>query len=303
MNVQEYRQLLAENTALGNLLQQIPASSVIERIGLEARKKKIEDQLASRPAPGREPARAVLTFAGRPIVRSHGMFAEFGAEAVNAFSKAVAAIGAGLSGSLRSYVTSRHREDYRLLITGTAVGSFGFELEEASDESIASSGESLVDSALEQTKKVMEASLGSDDDLTDAISDTDPRALEALRRFVGVLADQDAVCALEYKGDVFRFRDVGQVRLCENRLHEDNIHEEERLLAGRLLGVLPIRRTFEFQVDKTGEIISGRIGAQIEDARELNALVDEPVELRIHARRAGTGRPRFTLLEFVEDLK
>jgi hypothetical protein len=54
MNTQEYRQLLAEKTSLERLLKQLPESSVIERMGLEARKQGIEETLASQPTPTRE---------------------------------------------------------------------------------------------------------------------------------------------------------------------------------------------------------------------------------------------------------
>ena len=79
MNIQEYHQLQADRATLEILLDQLPASSVIERIGLEARKREIENALASQAAPTREPIRTRLTFSGKPIVGSHGMFAEFGA--------------------------------------------------------------------------------------------------------------------------------------------------------------------------------------------------------------------------------
>ena len=36
MNLQEYRQLLAEKSTLVSLLEQLPESSIIERMGLEA---------------------------------------------------------------------------------------------------------------------------------------------------------------------------------------------------------------------------------------------------------------------------
>ena len=55
MTIQEYRRIQAERSALERLLDQLPASSVIERKGLEFRKKKVEDILASQQAPLRDP--------------------------------------------------------------------------------------------------------------------------------------------------------------------------------------------------------------------------------------------------------
>ena len=110
------------------------------------------------------------------------------------------------------------RDDYQLLITGTALGSFGFELEEAPKNDMLLPELSQVESAIAQAEEIMKASVGTDDELTDAISEVDPRALEALRIFLKTMVDQEAVCALEFKDKVFRFADVGQLRRSEGRL-------------------------------------------------------------------------------------
>lgn len=51
MNKQDYNQLKAEICTLEDLLKSIPKTHVIDRIGLEERKKEIEEKLASEPTP------------------------------------------------------------------------------------------------------------------------------------------------------------------------------------------------------------------------------------------------------------
>lgn len=298
MNMQERRQLLAERTSLERMLASLPESSVIDRMSLEARKAEVEEALAAAPVATREPVRARLTFRGKPVVGSHGMFAEFGAEAINAFADAVVAIGTSQTTALGTRGTLPNREEYQLLITGTALGSFGFELEEAPKDQTLLPEMSLVDHAIEQTRKIMEASLGTDDELTEAIADADPRAVETLRGFLKTLADQEAVCALEYREEVFRFADVSQVRRSEGRLRQDNIREEDKPLSGQFLGVLPHRRTFEFRVVGIEEPITGRVGEGIEDAADINHVLGQTLTIQVHTKRAGTGRPRYTLLSY-----
>ena len=298
MNPQELRQLQAERAELERLLQQLPESSVIERKGLEARRREVESVLDSNPSPSREPVRARLTFRGKPIVGSHGMFAEFGAAVVNAFADAVATIGASQGVQLGARGVIPNREDYRLLITGTASGSFGFELEEAPKDGLLFPELSPIESAIDQTKAIMRASIGSDDELTEAVADADPRALETLRTFLKILADQEAVCSIEFKDDAFRFSDVGQIRRSENRLRQDNIHEEYQELTGTFRGVLPKRRTFEFQVAVTEEVISGKVGSEIEDADDINKHLYRPLRIQVHSKRIGTGRSRYTLIAY-----
>jgi hypothetical protein len=298
MNVEERHQLLGEKTSLERMLAGLPDSSVIDRMSLEARKAKVEQALAAAPAPSREPARARLTFRGKPVVGGHGVFAEFGAQAINAFTAAVAAIGASQTTTLGTRGAIPNREEYRLLITGTAFGSFGFELEEAPRNGTLFSELSLVDHALEQTRRIMEASLASDDELTDAIAESDPRAVEALHGFLKTVSDEEAVCALEFKGEVFRFADVGQIRRAEGRLRHENIYEEDKQLTGRFLGVLPQRRTFEFEITDSQEIIVGKVGADIPDAGRINSVLEKEINIEVHTKRAGTGRPKYILVGY-----
>ena len=326
MNVQEYRQLQAERSALENLLKQLPASSVIERRGLEFRKKEVEETLASQSAPSRQPAQVRLTFRGRPILGTHGIFADFGANAVKTFTDAVAAIGASQRRPLKTYGIIPHRGDYQLLITDTALGSFGFELEEVPRHD-SFQKVSPVESAIEQTMSILKAAAGTGETRTDTIANADPRALKLLRAFLKKLVDQDAVCALEFRNDVFRFSDVGQVRRSENRLSQENIDEEEqdevsRFLAasqvrqleshlsqedideeeqefsGYFRGVLPTRRTFEFLNEDNGEVISGKIDFAIKDVDAINKVLNRPANIRVRSRRVGAARRRYVLLAY-----
>jgi len=280
MNMHEYRQLQAERAALQELISQVPESSVIDRLSLESRKQDVEAAIAAQPAPTREPTCVRLTFRGKPVVESYGVFADFGAAAVDKFTNAVATIGASQDVPLGARGPLPRSEEYRLLITGTALGSFGFELEEAPKQDMMFPEISSIESAIERTKAIMEASLESDDRLTDAISEVDPRALDSIRDFLRTMADQEAICAVEFKGEVFRFADVGQVRRSEQRLSTDNIHEADKEIFGQFQGVLPKRRTFEFMVEDTKEVISGKVGVDITDASVINHILGEPLKIQ-----------------------
>ena len=306
MNQHEYRHLQAERDTLASFLAELPEESVIERMSLEARKEKIERMLASWTPPPQEPARACLTFRGKPVVDAHGIFADFGSAVVKAFTDAVAAIGVSQKTPLKGHGRLPNREDYRLLITDTALGSFGFELEEAlHDKSFSEAphadffrGVSPVESAIKQTISILEATVGTDEMLTDAVSDTDPRALELLRAFLKKMAAQEAVCTLEFKDAVFCFSDVGQVRQSERHLSQEHIYEEEQEFSGYFRGVLPTQRTFEFLNEDTGEVISGKIAFAIEDVDAINDTLNRPVSIKVRSRRVGTARRRYVLLAY-----
>ena len=78
------------------------------------------------------------------------------------------------------------------MITDTASGSFGFELQEAPQEHAVDEARGLelfhepsaVESAVDLTVSILEATVDTDEKLTEAIADTHPRALNALRAFL-----------------------------------------------------------------------------------------------------------------------
>jgi len=303
MNLREYRQLQAEAGAIDAMLSEIPEEQVLDRMGLESRLREIQvllgEQALLAEQPTREPVRARLTFRGRPIVGSHGVFAEFGASAVSAFAKAVASVGASMRRPLGSRGQLPMKEDFGLLITGTATGSFGFDLEEAAQANLELfPTQSPLEVAVEQTQGILRATTGNDDELAEALAEVDPRAVEAVRSFLGELVGNEAVCTLEFHGEVFRFSDVAQVQRCSARLEQDNIRESDDEKRGRFLGVLPNRRSFEFMVEDGEEVIVGKISGDLEDPARINEVLNQPVVAQLHARKVGSSKPRYLLLGY-----
>lgn len=60
---------------------------------------------------------------------SHGVVADFASKAAGFFTDAFTAVAAGLAENLRYMGPIPDKEKNQLLITGTAIGSFGFEFE------------------------------------------------------------------------------------------------------------------------------------------------------------------------------
>ena len=297
MTRQEYRRIEAEQTALQSLLDRLPASRVIERRGLEFRKRKVDEILASRPHVVKEPAHVRLTFRGRPVAGSRGLLADFGAAAVKAFADAVAVVGASRDASLSLRGAIPQRGRYGLLITGTASGSFGFDLEETPGDA-RSARMSSVGAAVKRTMSILEAAAGTDDEvLLDTVVDAHPRALGAIRTFLKRMAVQEATCALEFENRVFRFSDVREVRRVEKRLGRDHVLDEQRM-TGRFRGVLPAKRWFEFWNEGTGRVVSGRIDPGLKDAGEINKILNRPTRITVVARRVGSAGSRYVLLAY-----
>jgi len=297
MTRQERQHLLGEQKFLRERLAELPQGAQIMRISTESRLRSIEETLVQAPADQVEPARVRLTFNGRPVIRNHGVFAEFGMNATKAFADCVALIAASLTGPLSATGPIPNRDQNQLLITSTAVGSFGFELEEYVGEQLdLLEAETPLARALEVAQELLQSTQGTDDDLADSAAATDPRAVAAVRGFLETLASNEAVCALEYRGKTFRFSDVGAVRRGLARMGQDNLREEKQVLEGEFRGVLPKSRRFEFQPAGTEEILGGKVGPAVEDVEELNERLHQPACITVMMTRVGNGRPRYVLL-------
>lgn len=289
--------LLAEQRFLNERIDAIPVSAKLTRASLESRMRVIQDELAQLPPAMRLPATARLTFGGRPVIGSQGVFADFGTKAMGRFADAIAAVAASITAPLAAMGPIPGRDQNQLLITGTARGSFGFELEEYPSEASMLDEATPVQGALERTQRLLAASIDPDDEvLADAAAELDPRALDKLRDFVAVLADNEAVCGLQVGEHGFRFADPGQVRRSMARLSADNLHEREVLLDGEFLGALPTRRSFEFRPTGSAIVLNGKIGPGVADPAQINAHLNRPVKASLLQTQVGTGRPRYTLI-------
>ena len=295
MNNTERSHLLAEHKFLQERLAKIPGSARLMRSSTESRIGTIEGKLALGIDEG-EPAKINLTFKGRPVIGSHGVFAQFGTEAVSKFTEAVDAIAASLSAPLRAMGPIPNRGQ-QLLITNTAIGSFGFELQEYCTNRLPL-GDSAVVLALERTQNLLESTVGTDDQLADSAAETNPRALEKMRAFLQTLADNEALVGLEFRNRVFGFSSIEQVKTSLARLSHDNIQEEEDVLHGRFNGYLPSRRTFDF-ILANDEIITGKGGPDIAEntIADINSHLGEVVDIKVLRTQVGAGRPRYRLLE------
>ena len=296
MNRAEVLDLLGEKTALERMIAETPAEDVIDRASLAARLEAVEKALVVAKPDEREPAKVRLTFKGRPVIGSQGIFVELGMKAVSGFADSVTAMAASLSAPLAAMGPIPNRDQHPLLITSTALGSFGFELEEHRTGQLTLGDGSAVAQALERTQTLLRGSQGTDDELADAAAEVDRRALEKVRGFLQVLADSEAVCTVQLGDSTVSFRDVGQVRTSIERLSQENLHEETLQIEGELQGVLPKARVFEFRLGDSS-VIRGKISPSVRDPDLLNRELHRRTAIHVMVTRVGNGPPRYLLLD------
>jgi len=293
----EHQQLLAEKNFLNRDLAETPEAATLTRRSLEVRLRKVETALAAMTDGVSLPARARLTFNGLPVVGSHGIFADFGMKAVSSFTDAVTSVAASLRAPLASMGPIPNRDQNQLLITNTALGSFGFELEEYRHQQSMGVEESSLAVALERTRALLQSTLGNDEELADRASETDPRALDKVRAFLRVLADNEAVCSLQYGEQQVRFQDVGQVRSSLARLAADNLQERQVQIVGSFEGALPNARTFEFKLAESEQVVRGKIADAVQNIDLINEHRHMRVTISVTITQVGSGRPRYVLTQ------
>ena len=87
MSIREYRFLLSERTALQKLMERTRPESVITLMSLKHRLGKVEEEVAAcEERLSTQPSEVRLTFRGKPVVGSHGIGADFGPHALEAFA-------------------------------------------------------------------------------------------------------------------------------------------------------------------------------------------------------------------------
>ena len=297
----EYLSVASEIRELENLLATIPEGNVIERMSLESRLESARAVLAGLPQQAAPKAR--LTFRGKPVFGSHGIAADFGSKAAGAFSDAFAAVSAGLSEGLRYMGPIPNRDKNQLLITGTAIGSFGFEFELPTPEPSLFPETEKSEEAMAKIEALLRlAAEGSDDEVAEVIEEVHPRAVKKVHEFLDLLVQQQAWCGLEFADRFFRYADHEQIKASCERLKDDNIQERVETYRGEFQGVLPTGRTFEFRLTDQEGLIKGKVDLSIDDPDVLNRdWLHKPVTVKFNVMQVGQGRPRFTLMT-LEDL-
>ena len=302
MNIHDYRFLLSERSALNGMIDETPETDVIDRLSLEARLQEVETQLEDYEGYSPHWAEGSLTFEGDPVVGSRGIDADFGTKAVSAFVKAVSLVGASSHGPLSSRGPVAQQEKYRLLITGTALGSYGFRVEASSQEPVSIGEIPSVESAIAQVKRILEASVRTDEELADTVREIDKRALNGVHDFLKTVADNKAVCILKFKEDVFQFHDPDQVRNSQTRLSRDHIKEESVTITGRVLGFFPHVPRVQLEIRSPepgfwgsdfGTIIEAKIDPVI--ASQFENLLHQAVTVEARTRRVGSSKPSYVV--------
>jgi hypothetical protein len=261
--------LKAQRAVVEGQIERLRPEQRLLRINLESRLQEVADQLI---ALGEEDldlrAKAVLTFGGKPVVEAGAIEATFGAEALQAFQRLVSTTAATREGrKLGARGRIPDEETYRLFITGTFPGSFGFELEEVPSESQQAPG--VLRGAVDEASRLLRATQLDDESYADAVAESNHRVVKALADFLGLMESREATLRLAAGERECQFETPAAIAAAAERARKTNIEEAEAAVQGVLTGVFEKGRRFEFQREEGDEVISGRITMDIADPSSL----------------------------------
>lgn len=296
MNQSQYSSLIAEINTVSDLLERAQSGSILQRKSFEYRLNELKEKLKTVDKL-RIKKKAVITFRGKPVDGSKGITADFSGKAIDGLNEMVATVVASLNNDLKHKGPIPNRTKNQLMITGTAVGSFGFEFELPEPDYDLVAQRSMTEDALSEILSLLgKTTEGTDDDLVELISNIHPRAIKKISEFLMILQKNEALFAMQYENNIFRIKNEAQLDTIINRLDDRNIHTTTESYQGKFQGFLPNSRTFEFYEKSSGDIIKGKLDASIDNHEIINQkYLDKPVDVTFNVVQLGQAKPKYSL--------
>ena len=301
MNRTEYTFLQAEKNSLTHLINTTPKEAVASRKNFQSRLAKVESLLKAHSM-SELPIEGQITFRGKPVLGAQGIESVFAAKIMDEFSTMIAAKASSYQGPLSRMGGIANRDAYRINITGTTVGSFGFVFSESPlDQQVINGVHSPIESALADCIDFFKVIQNDDEEgLATVVDLTDERVLAEIRKFLNELLANEAVCAVESGMHSFRFNSVAEVQRSAKKIEADNIREWKEVFIGEFIGVLVSERKFDFRPSSSDvSQIKGKVSSDIDDLEEIGrSLYQKTFRVSLSVKQIGTGPLRYTLSHF-----
>jgi hypothetical protein len=242
----ELRSILAEAESVGDVVGVLQSKERLVEISDEIEK------LSKEFSPY---ASVALYFSGKPVLGSRGIMAEFAGKTLENFQEIVSrTYAANVLGVLGERGRVPLKQNTDLMITGLTHGSFGFVLEELSDQ------DELHDTALKDiisSVSDMIISTGSENesDFERVTELLDARTLISLRDFFKNMDSSEATIRLIDDNSEF-ILDNHAISRGRMRTEAMEINEKPESITGTLKGFLPDHKRFEI-LDSIGNTIYG----------------------------------------------
>lgn len=299
--------LSAEISSVSELLTSATkASDIVGEMQLEHRLEKLKSELKSLKVDTLRDnsASVALFFGGKPVLGSKGIAAEFAGLALEQFqnliSKIFATNGAGSLGT-RGKIPFKSQSE--LMVTGLARGSFGFVLDEMSNQTELEASEltHIIDKA---THLLRDTAAQDEMFFENLIDDLDARTLIALKDMFSNLDSSQATLRI-VEGDIDIILDSSAIHRGKIRTEATSIEEKTAEISGVLEGLLPEHRKFEIR-DNSGQLIYGSASKEAVEQFEKasKSIIGKRCLVSVTIRTvAPLNRPPREVIRLIEFLK
>ena len=310
VNRLQFESLSAELSKLESLLSDAEKfDDIVGKLQLKYRIDEIQKEIASYKEGGPK-ASVALFFSGRPVLGSRAINADFSSAILKSFQDIVSKVNATFTiGDMGTRGRVPNANSSNLMITDVAKGSFGFVLEEVSDQ------EEAIDTTLKLViDKVTRYLTGigslSDEEYEAILEKLDGRTLISIKDFFVTLDQNNALLRLVEGENEYQF-DEGFISRARTRSESISIDEDEPSFTGRIVGILPNHRKFELEI-AGGKQIYGSIGPtalkQIDEMRKNDeSIVDQKWTVKMNVRVVKplnhNERSFYTLVELIEKME
>jgi hypothetical protein len=255
----EREQLAAQLAAVSAMLQSLPPNDHLGRIGFEARRNELQQQIQALGEVDERRAKVALFFGGDPVIGSIGIETTFGTNAMWSFQDMMSKVWSSHSDAqpLRQMGPIRNKEVSQLHITTVVHGSFGFLLEEL-DETEPLFQTPLSVAADKVTKYILSFADDNEGAFTETVEALNPRVFKSIRDFFSHMHRGNATFRI-VEGEIDKQFDHQAIETAWRRAEGTNVDEQQIRIDGQLLGVIPVGRRFELQPAGGGPVVRGKI--------------------------------------------
>jgi hypothetical protein len=270
--------LFAEQAALNRLVDQVPSDALLTSISLRSRRDAVAEEIKALDTSTDTTGTATLVFGGPRVQGSRSIDTDFAARSLAAYQDLITKQAVGrVHGTFRQSGPIPDRVQARLNITGTLHGSFGFVLEEEGAEEPQLFPSTVKIAISEVTDLIHHFAYAEDLEFEKALDNIDNRLMISLRDLIKALQDSEGTLRI-IESDRERYFNRQAVSRASFRANDSSISEREEKVRGKLVGLSPVARTFDFVREDNDETITGVAGSQLSQAF-LSRIKDEGLEL------------------------
>jgi hypothetical protein len=273
--------ILADLSAVNSLIEKAKMyNDAIGQSQFEDRKNLLEAELEEIQKEDVTNASVALIFGGKPVCGSRGISADFAGNILEKYQEIISKLYAKQElGALLATGRVPLKKNTELMVTEIARGSFGFILDELSDQMELT--ETALKTVVEEASLIIEKA-GDENakEFEDFLEDIDSRTLKSLKEFFTELDKNEATIKIIEDEKEYSLN-IEEIHRAKLRVESTDIEEEEEVVRGIILGVLPNHKKFEMR-KQDGEVIWGTVSIEaLEFYARNKTIVDQNWESTI----------------------